>query len=486
MRAIAQHHGRGGPFQIAFLCAVIPACGSTAIVAPSHPTQLAITALPDIPIEGVVSSGSVRVEIRDATGARVAGAQNIVTLSLGSNPAGGTLSGPTTASAVMGVATFSGLTLDKAGRYTLVATSAGLTPATSAELSVSVRYLAINANDQHTCGIAASGVAHCWGSNDAGQLGDGTQVDRILSAPVNAPTLRFSSVSLGLYSFTCGLTLTAEVYCWGSGELGQMGVPNVLFRLSPRLLSLPGSPAVITMDAGYIHGCALITGGSLYCWGGVQPLPALVPQPPGVTFVSVSAGVYGTCALDAAGGAWCWGSNQDGGVGDGTLTERTTPTRVLTPGGVTFVSLETGGPTACGLTGGGAIYCWGRNDRGQVGDGTNTQRLTPVLVQAPSGVTFSGLSVGADYACALAASGPAYCWGNNVAVTLGDGTSTNRSVPTIVHAPSGVTFLKISAGFSHTCAVTAIGSAYCWGQNGVGELGDGTTQLRNVPTRVVR
>src|SRR5439155_285909 len=153
-------------------------------------------------------------------------------------------------------------------------------------------------------------------------------------------------------------------------------------------------------------------------------------------------------------------------------------------GGVAFAALSAGnngaGGHICGVTTSGAAYCWGHNGNGQLGDGTTTDRLVPTPVAG--GVTFAALSAGGQHTCGVTPSGAAYCWGFNGAGGLGDGTTTQRLVPTLV--AGGVTFAALSAGEAHTCGVTTSGVVYCWGLNGNGQVGDGTTTNRLVPTAV--
>ncbi len=467
-------------------CAVgSPTSSSTSGVSPAEPTQLAILDVPDLPTEGISFPVALRVELRDVNGVRVANATNTVTLTVGANSAG-SLGGQTTVAAVAGIATFSGLSLDKAGPYTLVASSGTLASATSAQFRVTLHFAAISPNDQHTCGLTASAETFCWGFNWAGQLGDGTQTSRLLPTPVLVPAgLHFSAVSAGLEASTCARTPAGAAYCWGDGEKGQNGF-NTLFVTAPAKVTLPTAAPVIAIDAGFEHACALVAGGAAFCWGDGHPAPAAVAQPGGLALVSISSAVYANCGLDAAGAGWCWGNNENGQLGDGTQINRPSPTKVLTPAGVSFVTLVTAGLATCGLTAGGAIYCWGENDKGQVGDGTETLRLTPVQVHAPPGVSFSRLSVGLSSACGIATSGTTYCWGNNAGNQLGDGTGNHRVLPTAVLVPPGVSFVEISVGADHACGLTSIGAAYCWGQNEAGELGDGTTMLSKVPVRVIR
>src|SRR5207302_1841796 len=141
--------------------------------------------------------------------------------------------------------------------------------------------------------------------------------------------------------------------------------------------------------------------------------------------------------------AYCWGANGSGQLGDGTMTSRSSPVLVQAPAGVSFAAVTGGAAHTCGLTTGlsAAAYCWGGNGSGQLGDGTKTNQLTPVLVPAPAGVGLAAVGAGAAPRCAAALTGAAYCWGGNGSGELGGGANTtNRLTPVPVQAPAGVSF----------------------------------------------
>ena len=210
----------------------------------------------------------------------------------------------------------------------------------------------------------------------------------------------------------------------------------------------------------------------------------MVPEPAGVTFTSISAGWYHSVALGSDGNAYAWGNNSLGQLGDGTNTPSNTPVQVQAPAGVTFTSISAGAEHSVALGSDGNAYAWGKNGLGQLGDGTNTHSNTPVQVQAPAGVTFTSISSGDNHAVALGSDGNAYAWGNNNLGQLGDGTNTDRNTPVQVQAPAGVTFTSISAGAEHSVALGSDGNAYAWGNNSLGQLGDGTNTGSNTPVQV--
>lgn len=195
----------------------------------------------------------------------------------------------------------------------------------------------------------------------------------------------------------------------------------------------------------------------------------------------ISVGSATSCAIDDAGGLSCWGANDRGQLGDGTTIDRSTPVGVSSLGsGVARVSA--GERLTCAVTAAGGAKCWGANEKGQIGDGSTTDRPVPVDVSGlTSGV--AAIAAGASSACALTTGGGVKCWGYNVRGTLGDGTFTDSTTPVdVVGLASGVT--AIAHGGSNACALLANGSVKCWGANFSGELGNGATADSNVPVDV--
>jgi alpha-tubulin suppressor-like RCC1 family protein len=199
----------------------------------------------------------------------------------------------------------------------------------------------------------------------------------------------------------------------------------------------------------------------------------------GHTFRQIAAGALHACALTPSGGALCWGSNAHGELGDGSTLPHPIPAAV--EGGLVFEMISAGLWFTCGVTTAGAGYCWGYNQFGKLGNGNTVDQLTPGAVSG--GITLRKITAGASHACGLTVSGDAVCWGRNELKALGDGTlAAFRSTPVAVSG--GHSFVQISAGNEYSCALTAAGSAWCWGSGGIGQLGNGSSTETSVPIEV--
>lgn len=347
---------------------------------------------------------------------------------------------------------------------------------------------AVTAGLYHTCAVTGGGAVRCWGENYYGQLGDGTSTYRTTPVGVSGMTSGVNMVTAGGHH-TCAVTSGGGVKCWGYSGQGQTGDGS-----SPPLTPLDVSgltSGVSAVDTGNYHTCAVTSGGVGRCWGANwngqlgdgtwtnRPTPADVSG--SMRWVATSAGGYHTCALTDAGGVKCWGYNYYGQLGDGTTSYRTTPTDVrgLTSG---VIAISAGGYHTCALTSAGGVKCWGWNHYAQLGDATTTDRSTPANVSGlTSGVV--GIAAGGLHTCALSGGDGMKCWGYNGFGQLGDGTTTSRATPVDVSGLTG-SVTAMGTGEHHTCGRTSTGGAKCWGYNGFGQLGDGTTTNRSTPVNV--
>jgi alpha-tubulin suppressor-like RCC1 family protein len=250
---------------------------------------------------------------------------------------------------------------------------------------------------------------------------------------------------------------------------------------------------VIAMSAGEDNSaCAVTAGGGVECWGyngngqlgNNSATNSSVPvQVSGLTsgVTAVSVGYYSACALTAGGSVECWGDNTYGELGNNSTANSSVPVQVsgLTSG-VTAVSV--GQDSACALTAGG-VECWGYNGSGELGNNSTTNSSVPVQVSGlMNGVTAVSAGSGAS-TCAVTAGGGVECWGDNYCGELGNNSTTNSSVPVQVSGlTNGVT--AVSAGYCFACALTASGGVECWGGNNSGQLGNNPTTRSSVPVPV--
>jgi alpha-tubulin suppressor-like RCC1 family protein len=338
----------------------------------------------------------------------------------------------------------------------------------------------IKAGGTHTCALKKDGSLWCWGNNYSGQLGDGTNQDRLVAVQVISSGVL--QVSLGL-QHTCAVKKDGSLWCWGRNEYGQLGDGTNTNRNKPVQIIQSG---VASVSCGRHHTCVIKTDGSLWCWGwnefgqlGVGTVGGSILTPTKVMSAgvsSVSLGYAHTCAVKQDGSLWCWGYNRDKQLGDGTNINRPSPRKVLEE--VLAVSL--GGDHTCAIKQNGSLWCWGKNAEGQLGNGASGESVaTPVQIM-PSGV--SSISLGGEHTCEVKQDGSLWCWGKNDSGQLGDGTTTSKNSPVKIIQSDVV---SVSLGYAFTCAEKTDGSLWCWGDNFYGQLGDGTTANRNTPTRVI-
>ena len=473
------------------------ASGTASVTVTPPPPVASVTVSPASATRVVQGRTQLSAVARDATGKVLAGrmiawtTDNAAVATVGAN----------------GLVTAIGM-----GSAAVRATSEGVS-GTAAITVTAISLVAVDPGESHACGLTPSGAVYCWGYYANGALGvDSVGLETCSPAEFNGETfacsttpipaangLTFSSLRAGS-NHSCGLTASGQAYCWGYNGDGQLGDGLTASTSEPAVVS--GGLTFAALSAGALHSCGLTTTGAAYCWGynaqGELGAPTGPCNPPlagstpcsltpvavsgGLTFSSISVGIEHTCGLTPSGAAYCWGVGL--ALGDGSNTD--SPVPVPVSGGLTFSALSAGGSHTCALTSAGAAYCWGDGSYDQLGDtllpvGTN-RSLVPVPVS--SSLTFTTLSAGGEYTCGLTATGDAYCWGWNGSGQLGDGSSINRLTPVAV--AGGLTFSAIAtmSGGRHTCGLATSGAVYCWGDNGFGQLGNGTTTNSSVPVKV--
>jgi len=363
------------------------------------------------------------------------------------------------------------------------------------------QWTAISTSDTHSCGIYG-GKAYCWGNNANGQLGNGTTV--LSNSPVAVKTTLMSGTVTDISTGTQHSCAVAggKAYCWGNNGSGRLGNNSTTNSSEPVAVTTSVMSGTVTdIATGYSHSCA-VANSAVYCWGqnltgqlgnaanvsSTTPLAVATNIMSG-TATAIIAGYQHTCAI-ASGNAYCWGGYSGyGQLGNGTTGTSTTPvavsTALMAAGSVTSLGGGSESYHTCAISANKA-YCWGHNGFGKLGDASTLVRSSPVAVttSAMSGTVVS-IAAGGSQTCAVDATGGTFCWGANSSGQLGDGGTSASNVPKAVTL-SGVTgpLKGISTGASQSCAYGAL-HAYCWGQNGSGQLGIGSTTQLLLPAEVI-
>ena len=319
----------------------------------------------------------------------------------------------------------------------------------------------VSTGDGHTCALLSGGTVKCWGRGTSGQLGNGSTSTKY--APVSVDNISLATaVSVG-DSHSCALLSGGTVKCWGYGNPGQLGNGSTGDQSTP--IAVSDISTAIAVSAGERHTCALLSGGTIKCWGygsygqlgysssGISSQTTPVSVSGISTAVSVSTGYNHTCALLSNGTIMCWGFGDNGQLGIGSSSNKTTPVSVS--GISTATSVSAGGYHTCALLSGGTVKCWGRGSSGQLGYSSSgiSDQYTPVSVSGVS--TATAVSLGAYHTCAVLSGGSIKCWGYGTYGQLGYGSSGNQYTPVIVDplftdqaGPTGSFVIKTKPGYS--------------------------------------
>lgn len=357
---------------------------------------------------------------------------------------------------------------------------------------------ALSTGGYHTCVLTYGGSVLCWGSDQHGQLGDGSRPDGTGLEDQVAPVdvLGFlagaKAVAAG-FRHTCALTALGGVKCWGNDEYGQVGDGNgaSIEPIGAPVQVVGLESGVLAITAGNSHSCALMQTGGVKCWGSdergqlgnggsndsgdnpnhatpvdVVGLPAAVKE--------IAAGGFHTCALLQTGAVACWGGDSNGQVGDGGVIEPNgkvqTPVVLGSMPGALHIS--TGFGHTCAVTSGQSAMCWGWNAMGQLGNGSVVgERSSPTAVVDLTN-NIEAINAGFYHSCAIKVGGMAVCWGANDEGQVGNDRPRDEEPRPMDVIDLGAA-AQIAGGSSHTCAVTTTGRVKCWGADGNGQLGDG-------------
>jgi alpha-tubulin suppressor-like RCC1 family protein len=305
-------------------------------------------------------------------------------------------------------------------------------------------------------------------------------------------------------TFSCMRNTNASLYCWGDNRFGQLGTGDHENHPEPTRIRvggqgvtriyLPEGEGDVTRDVA-VFTCAITTDSSLWCWGdnrygqlgtgdlAPRPSPTMVDEAPLMMAVTKAANGAGhVCALTAMNELYCWGRNQAGQLGLGDTMPRSKPTLLSTPS-FTVDKLMAGGDFTCVKAMDKSLWCWGDNQFGQLGLGNNAPVPSPMQIPAVGNNVLS-VANGGSHSCALMTDSTVWCWGDNSFGQLGLGDTIPRSNPTQIDPTMLSNVTSISAGGHHSCATKQDNTLWCWGDNRMGQLGIGDTNPRPTPKQV--
>jgi uncharacterized repeat protein (TIGR02543 family) len=373
-----------------------------------------------------------------------------------------------------------------------------------------LRKPSISTGSNHTLSLQANGQVFSWGSNSYGQLGDGTNTDKNIPTLISFSDLEsedfIESVQAGA-NHSLALTNSGKIYAWGSNSFGGLGDGTTINRNVPFSIVFPeleNGEEIKNLSAGNEFSVVITTKGRVFTWGmnnsrlgdGTRDARS-IPAP--ITFlelerdeivIEVSSGNNHSIALTNLGRLYAWGWN-NGRIGDGTTLDKNIPTLITFYGlqtGEFILSAKAGLTHSLAVTTHGRVFSWGQNGSGQIGDGTTIQRNIPTLIQFSElqiGETIRLVNSGESHSFAISTNGRFFSWGLNFNGRLGDGSTTRRYIPTLIETTDlevGESMEKVLGGESHSIGITTFGRLLTWGYNSNGQLGDGTISSKLRPT----
>lgn len=382
-------------------------------------------------------------------------------------------------------------------------------PALGPEMSGGPKTTPLAGGLYNSMAVTSDGRVYSWGWNIVGQLGDGSTNGSDVPVKVKLPgSMRVTRVAEGL-AHSIALTSSGVVFAWGKNYDGNLGDGTTADSAVPVKVNLPAGIKVTEIAAGVEQNLAVTSSGGLLAWGGnnfgqlgngssggYSAVPVTVTLPAGTKAIAVAAGSLHSLVLTSTGAVLAFGFNADGELGDGNKTNSDVPVKVDLPGGAKVIAIAAGAYDSLALTSTGAVYAWGYNADGELGDGGTANSDVPVKVLLPGGKKVTAIAAGGPvgevgqyvagpgHCLALTSNGSILAWGYNGDGELGNGSTTNSDVPVKVKLPSGKKVTAIAAGELHSLAVTSSGGVLTWGGNNFGQLGDGNYKGSDVPVKV--
>jgi len=341
----------------------------------------------------------------------------------------------------------------------------------------------------HTCAAETGGKLFCWGANESGQLGNGSTDANLVPVQEVSEAHDWGHISAGV-AHTCAVKTDGRLFCWGAGNFGQLGTGSAAHHIAP-FQEVSAGADWAQVSAGAQHTCAVETNGNLFCWGtglggrlghgsGLSSFVPVQESSQAVDWAQVSAGAAHTCAVKTDGRLFCWGTGNSGRLGDGSTSNSSVPVQESSQG-VDWAQVSAGATHTCAVKTDGRLFCWGAGGDGRLGDGSTSNSSVPVQ-ESSQGVDWAQVSAGAAHTCAVKTDGRLFCWGAGGSGRLGDGSTLSSAAP-VQEFSQGEGWVQVSAGLSHTCAVKTDGRLFCWGDGGSGRLGDNTTSDSLVPVQ---
>lgn len=352
----------------------------------------------------------------------------------------------------------------------------------------------ISAGGHHSIALKSIGTIYTWGGNWDGQLGDGSTTEQ--NTPVYVDGLSNVISIAGGYLHSVALKSDGTVWAWGNNTYGQLGDDSTADHTTPT--KIDGISDVSAIASGYYHTIALKSDGTVWAWGdnsfgqlgnGTNTNSSTPVNVSGLNnVISIAGGYWHSIALKSNGSVWTWGNNIHGQLGDGTNTDSSTPVQVL-QGPINIIAVSGGYYHTAALTSDGAVWTWGDNYYGQLGNSTNDDSNVPTQmveiiddVPIPIGDVIA-IACGGGHTICLRTDGSVWTCGSNYDGQLGNGDNTDSNKPVLVSSISGIV-TAIAGGLWHTIAMGSDGTVWTWGSNYNGQLGDGTHDRRNTPVQI--
>ena len=371
----------------------------------------------------------------------------------------------------------------------------------------------ISLGDKHSAAVTNYGRIFTWGDNVSGQLGDGTNIDSSVPLEITSQfdinvEEKIINVDLG-NNHSAALTSSGKLYTWGHNINGQLGNGTTSHSTTPVEITSQFSETPVKVSLGTNYSATITNSGRLFIWGNLatsgkntrQSTPVLINYQITIhnTFSfadnisAIELGYYHSAIITNEGELFTWGRNEYGQLGDGTLVNQMLPVNITGKFSFTtdekIISVALGYNHSAVLTSFGRLFTWGRNDSGQLGDGSTNDSLIPIDITAkfnlPEDEKIMSVKLGSSQSAVVTSMGRIFTWGGNVLGQLGDGTYTNRLLPLDItdkfNLNSGEKLIDISLNSFHVIALTSSGRVFTWGGNEFGQLGDGTTVPQNLP-----